>query len=188
MLAAKRRAVFLDRDGVINQSVVREGKPYPPASLAELVLLPGVEQALDDLQRHGLLLIVVTNQPDVATGAQSLEVVEEIHRHLKERLKLDDIRACYHVDRDACTCRKPKPGMLQEAAQEWGIDLSASYMVGDRWRDIEAGQVAGCRTYFIDYGYQERRPLGADEEVSSLLEASARIISHLATGSGQGQG
>ena len=178
-MPSKRKAVFLDRDGVINRGITRQGRPYPPDSLEELELLPGVEQALSGLKNCGMLLIVVTNQPDVAKGKQRREVVEDMHRALQGRLPLDEIKVCYHLDQDNCACRKPKPGMLRQAARDWDIDLAGSYMVGDRWRDVEAGQAAGCHTFFIDYGYEERRPCGDFETVSSLLEASARIISRL---------
>lgn len=151
------RAVFLDRDGVLNRAVVRGGRPYPPASLAELEILPGVAQALEQLRERGFRLIGVTNQPDVARGTQTREVVEAINARLIAELSLDEIRVCYE-DGDDAVCRKPNPGMLLEAAQQHSIDLPASYLVGDRWRDIEAGRRAGCRTVFIDRGYDERRP------------------------------
>lgn len=172
-----RRAVFLDRDGVINRAVVRGGKPYPPASLDELEILPGVGEALERLRAAGLLNIVVTNQPDVGTGAQRRDVVEEIHARLKASLALDDIRICYHTDADGCACRKPKPGMLLEAAREHGVHLAASYMVGDRWRDVAAGQAAGCACYFIDHGYLEARPAAPFVSVESLLDAAQHILS-----------
>lgn len=151
-----KRAVFLDRDGVLNRSVVRGGKPYPPASVEELEILPGVPEALRKLRESGFLLIGATNQPDVARGTQSREVVETIHIALLSALPLDEILVCYHDHSDNCRCRKPKPGLLLEAANKYSISLEASFMVGDRWRDIEAGRSAGCRTVFIDYGYAEK--------------------------------
>ena len=173
-----RRAVFLDRDGVLNCAIVRDGKPYPPASLAELEILPGVAEACAALHKAGFLLIVVTNQPDVARGTQRREVVETIHQALANQLPLDDVRACYHDDGDHYSCRKPKPGLLLEAAQDWDIDLSASFMVGDRWKDIEAGKRAGCRTIFVDYGYAERAPDNPNHRVGSLIEAVDWILQH----------
>ena len=171
-----RRAVFLDRDGVINHAVVRDGKPYPPASLDEFVLLPGVESATLALRTAGFLIIVVTNQPDVATGVQQLHVVEAMHNKLRLAGICDDIKVCYHTDADLCDCRKPKPGMLFDAAREWQIDLSRSYMVGDRWRDIGAGKAAGCYTFFIDYKYREQSADKPDAVVASLQEASTLIL------------
>ena len=171
-----RRAVFLDRDGVINRSVVRDGKPYPPATLKEFVYLPGVEDCIKQLRAAGYLVIVVTNQPDVATGTQSREVVDSMHAKLYQDKLCDDIKVCYHIDEDGCDCRKPKSGMLLEAAREWGISLEESFMVGDRWRDVEAGKFAGCFTYFIDYQYQEKVPDRPDEIVTSLEDAGRRIL------------
>jgi D-glycero-D-manno-heptose 1,7-bisphosphate phosphatase len=171
-----RRAIFLDRDGVLNRSVVRNGKPYPPASLEDLEILPGVAEALNDLRNGGFLTVVVTNQPDVATGQQSREVVEKINASLRERLCIDLIKVCFHADADNCACRKPKPGMLLEAARELGIDLSNSFLVGDRWRDIGAGHAAGCKNYFIDFQYSEKRPDKPYVAVKSLPEAAALIL------------
>lgn len=147
-----RRAVFLDRDGVINRAIVRNGKPYPPRHLQELRLLPGVREACRRMHEAGYLLILATNQPDIARGAADPQEVSAMHAHLRNYLRLDDVKVCPHDDADQCVCRKPKPGLLLEAAREWNIDLAASFFVGDRWRDIEAGQRAGCSSIFIDYG------------------------------------
>lgn len=171
-----KRAVFLDRDGVINRAFVRDGKPYPPANLSELEVLPRVEDALVRLHQAGYLLIVVTNQPDVARGTTTQETVEEINRFLASVLPLDEFRTCYHDSADRCGCRKPQPGALLSAARMYGIDLEKSFMVGDRWRDVEAGQRAGCRTFFIDYGYAEKQPEDVDFRVASLLEAAQIIL------------
>ncbi|MEX3916226.1 D-glycero-alpha-D-manno-heptose-1,7-bisphosphate 7-phosphatase [Paraburkholderia sp. BR10872] len=171
-----RRAVFLDRDGVINRSVVRDGKPYPPSSVAETEILPGVADALVSLRGAGYLLIVVTNQPDVVRGTTSKAAVEAINDHLNAHLALDEFRTCYHDSGDECDCRKPRPGSLLSAAAQHSIDLARSYMVGDRWRDIEAGTRAGCKTIFIDYGYEEKQPESPDFTVTSLLEASKIIL------------
>ena len=171
-----RRAVFLDRDGVINQAVVRDGKPYPPASLEELEILPGVADALARLRTAGFVNVIVTNQPDVATGKQRREVVEAMHALLSSKLALDAVKVCYHVDGDGCACRKPRPGMLLEAAGELGIDLAASFMVGDRWRDVAAGQAAGCKCFFLDRGYREKLPEKPHVAVKSLAEAAGLIL------------
>ena len=170
------RAVFLDRDGVLNRAFVREGIPYPPASLDELELLPGVIEACDALHKAGFLLIVVTNQPDVARGTLRREVVEAINQGMSDQLPLDDIRVCYHDDTDNCPRRKPKPGLLLEAVRDWEIDLSVSFLVGDRWKDIEAGRQAGCKTIFIDNRYSEEEPGCPDHRVSSLIEAVKWIL------------
>jgi len=172
-----RRAVFLDRDGVINRAFVRDGKPYPPSGPEELEILPGVPEALSRLSAAGFWLVVVTNQPDVARGKQSRETVETIHALLRNQLPIDEFRVCYHDDADCCHCRKPEPGMLLDAARDAQLDLSNSFMVGDRWRDIEAGKRAGCSTIFIDAGYEETRPDRPDMCVCSLSEATSWILS-----------
>jgi D-sedoheptulose 7-phosphate isomerase len=175
--SGKHRAVFLDRDGVINRALVRDGKPFPPATLEELEILPGVPEALRALQHQGFKLLVVTNQPDIARGKQSTQMLEAMHQTLKAQLPLDDILVCPHTDQDQCDCRKPQPGMLLAAARKHNIDLAQSYMIGDRWRDIEAGYNAGCKTILIDYGYSERPPDRVpDLRVTSLREAADWII------------
>ena len=170
------RAVFLDRDGVINKALLKNGRPYPPPSLAEVTILPSVPEALASLRAAGFRLVVVTNQPDVSRGTQTRESVEQVHLMLRAALPIDEFRACYHDDGDRCHCRKPLPGMLLDAARESDIDLASSYMVGDRWRDIEAGQRAGCMTIFIDYEYAEKRPDRYDVSVRSLAEAAEWIL------------
>jgi D-glycero-D-manno-heptose 1,7-bisphosphate phosphatase len=172
-IGALRAAVFLDRDGVLNESVVRDGKPYPPASAAETQLVEGAREALAKLKTLGLRLIVVTNQPDVARGTQTAEAVEAIHDLLRRELPVDDFISCFHDDRDACPCRKPKPGLIHIGAERHGVDPSISFMVGDRWRDIDAGRAAGCRTVWIDRGYKERGPSAPpDAHVFSIAEAA----------------
>lgn len=171
-----RRAVFLDRDGVVNRAVVREGKPYPPDTVDELEVLPGVADAIAALRAAGFLVVIVTNQPDVATGRQTRAVVEAMHDRLFCELGVDDIRVCYHTDADGCSCRKPRPGMLVEAARDWHIDLTRSHLVGDRWRDIAAGRAAGCTTHLIDYGYAEPAANAPDHRVPSLSEAAGIIL------------
>jgi D-glycero-D-manno-heptose 1,7-bisphosphate phosphatase len=171
-----RRAVFLDRDGVVNQSLVRNGKPYPPSCLEELVILPGVPEALAKLRAEGYLCIVITNQPDVATGVQSLAEVERIHAYLRDTLFLDDIFTCYHVASHRCSCRKPRPGMLLSAARRHAIALSQSFMLGDRWRDIEAGKAAGCKTFFIYWDNHEPLTVDPDYIVPSLAHAGEIIL------------
>lgn len=171
------RAVFLDRDGVINAAVVRDGRPYPPDSAAALQILPGVSEALARLKSAGFLLIVVSNQPDVARGTTTREAVEAINAALAASLPIDEFRMCYHDSGDACACRKPKPGMLLDAARAWDIDLAGSFMVGDRWRDVDAGRGAGCRTVFVDHAYAEQQPERADLRVASLLEAVPFLLS-----------
>jgi D-glycero-D-manno-heptose 1,7-bisphosphate phosphatase len=170
-----RRAVFLDRDGVLNAVVVRDGRPYPPLSEGDLQLLPGVPEACQLLRDAGFLLIMVTNQPDIARGTMSADIVTSINDRLQRELSLDGVSVCPH-DGDGCDCRKPKPGLLLEAANRLGIDLGTSYMIGDRWRDTEAAQNAGCSAIFIDYGYREQRPKPPYHRVTSLREAASWIM------------
>ncbi len=172
------KAIFLDRDGVINQVNLVEGKPYPPKDLSQLILLPKVTEALKLLKEIGYLLIVITNQPDVVRGKTKLETIEAINQFLKDSLPIDDIFTCYHDDIENCNCRKPKPGNILKAADQYNINIPNSFMIGDRWRDIDAGQSAGCKTFFIDYCYQEKQPQSYDYKVKSLYEA-AKIISEM---------
>ena len=171
-----KRAVFLDRDGVINRAFVRGGKSFPPSSIMELEILPGVDISIKQLKEAGYLLIVVTNQPDVATGITSKSAVMEINHYLQNALRVDEIRVCYHRDEDRCFCRKPLPGMLLDASSQHNINLQKSFMVGDRWKDIEAGRAAGCKTFYINYGYQEKQPDCPDFIVSSLPQAAQIIL------------
>ena len=170
------KAVFLDRDGVINKAIVKDQKPFPPANLSELEILPDVDLALNNLHDNGYMLIVITNQPDVARGVTEHKIVEEINSFLQRCLPLDEILCCFHDNSDNCECRKPKPGAILDAGKRYNIDLAKSYMVGDRWRDIEAGTAAGCTTIFLDYGYNEKQPLYLDYRVRSLYEASQIIL------------
>ena len=171
-----RKAVFLDRDGVLNRAVIREGKPYPPIGVEEMEILSGVPEALSALKAAGFFLVVVTNQPDVARGKTPRALVDSMNARLNNELPLDEIRCCFHDDVDQCDCRKPKPGLLLTAVSDFDIDLGNSVMVGDRWRDIEAGVLAGCKTIFIDYGYAEKRPAYFDFCVENLLEAAQIIL------------
>jgi D-glycero-D-manno-heptose 1,7-bisphosphate phosphatase len=176
--AETRRAVFLDRDGVINRALERDNKPFAPSSLDEFEILPGVPEACAKLKAAGFLLVVATNQPDVGRDTIKMELVEAIHAEMRRRLPLDRVEVCYHPGRGAsdCDCRKPKPGMLLRAARELGIDLAQSWMVGDRWRDVDCGHAAGCRTVFIDRGYAEELRQKPDFFAGSLAEAADIIL------------
>jgi len=173
-----RRAVFLDRDGVINRALERDSLPYAPASLGEFEILPGVAIACAKLKQAGYLLVVATNQPDVGRGTLKKEIVEMIHAEMCRRLPIDRVEVCCHPggEQSNCDCRKPKPGMLRRAARELGIDLKQSWMVGDRWRDVDCGYAAGCRTVFIDRGYAEELRQKPHFSAGNLAEAADIIL------------
>ena len=179
------RAVFLDRDGVLNIPIFRDGRSYPPPTLEAFRLCEGAASACADLHAAGLLLVVVTNQPDVATGKQTPAVVDAMHARLRAQLPLTDIFACFHTDAHGCACRKPKPGMLKEAALRYDIDLQHSFLVGDRRGDIGAGQAVNACCYFIDYGYAEPSPEGAFVRVPDLRGAADHILTRLASSHAQ---
>lgn len=174
--ASLRPAAFLDRDGVLNVAPLRGDSPVPPASADEVELLPGVVAACRSLRDAGVALVVVTNQPDIARGATTAASVKAINAAVTAALGVERVVVCPHDDADGCACRKPRPGMLLEAAAELGLDLTRSTMVGDRWRDIDAGRAAGVATVFIDHGYRERKPQAPDVVVGALLDAVPFIV------------
>jgi D-glycero-D-manno-heptose 1,7-bisphosphate phosphatase len=171
-----KKAVFLDRDGVLNHVILKNRKPYPPIDLDGVQIIEGVKKFINAFQKANWLVIVVTNQPDVSRNLISKETVEKINSYLKSTLQFNEIYACYHDNHDFCDCRKPNPGMLVAAAKKNNIILKNSYMVGDRWSDIEAGIKAGCKTVFIDYNYNEKKPLNFNYRVKSFDEAAKIIL------------
>jgi D-glycero-D-manno-heptose 1,7-bisphosphate phosphatase len=176
----RRRAVFLDRDGVLNRPAVREGLPFPPARVEEIELYSDVVDGCAQLENAGFLLVAVTNQPDVGRGTQSREIVEAMHAHLRAAIPcLAAIEVCFHAGAShgqSCDCRKPKPGLLLRAAETYAIDLPASFLIGDRWRDIDCARAAGCRAVFIDHGYREALREKPDFTVSNFSEAVRAIL------------
>ncbi|HXH76251.1 MAG TPA: HAD family hydrolase [Bacteriovoracaceae bacterium] len=172
-----KKAVFLDRDGVLNQTIFRMGKARAPYSLEELKLFDGVIDAIKELKAAGYFLVIVTNQPDVARGWVGKLIVESVNKTIMEELKIDSLQVCYHTEKDNCLCRKPRPGMLLAARDEWGIDMTQSFMVGDRFSDIEAGSSAGCRTILVGEGDNVPALVTPDFFASSLLTASRWILS-----------
>lgn len=177
-LSQYSQAIFLDRDGVINRPLIRAGKPHPPSSLSEFEILPGVSEACQALKEQGFVLVVATNQPDVGRGILARDAVEAIHRWILQRLPIERVMTCFHAGGaygEHCDCRKPRPGMLFKAAEELKIDLAKSFMIGDRWRDVDCGLNAGCKTVFIDWGYQETLKRQPDYRVGNLLEAAKLI-------------
>lgn len=170
----QRRAAFLDRDGVLNRSIIRNGRPYAPNRLEDFDILPEAAGAVGRLKAAGFVIIVATNQKDVGTGQMAAEALAAMHARLREVVAVDDIRVCTCIDE--CPCYKPNPGMLLDAARDWNIDLSASVMIGDRWRDIGAGRNAGCLTVFIDRGYAEDIRFLPDLIATDLADAVDRLL------------
>jgi D-glycero-D-manno-heptose 1,7-bisphosphate phosphatase len=170
-----RPAVFLDRDGVLTEAFIRDGVPTPPRTMSEFRILPGVAEACADLRRAGFFLVVITNQPDIARGARTRAEVDQMNERLRSLVPLDEVCVCPHDDPDGCPCRKPKPGMLLNAAERLGLDLTRSVSVGDRWRDIEAALRAGVTAIHVDRHYAEPAPVGAHVVVASMTEAAAWI-------------
>ncbi len=166
-----KAAAFLDRDGVLNASIMLEGVPCPPRSISEVEILPGVRSAVKLLIHNGYLPVVITNQPDIARGSKSISEIKQINEHIGTEVGLSNFYICPHDDEDGCPCRKPMPGLIHLAEKELGIDLSKSFLVGDRWRDIQAGQAVKLPSFFIDYAYPESQPKQPFTRVTSLLEA-----------------
>lgn len=177
------KAVFLDRDGVINEVLLVEGIPATPKKVEDFRILPGVKEALSALKRAGYLTFVATNQPDIPRGTLPRDELDKMHAVLASSLPVDKIYVCAHDNQDACDCRKPKPGMLLQAAEEWGLDLAASYMIGDRWKDIEAGAAVGCTTILVQSPcsheqppHGRRRTVRSDHTVQNLRQAVEIIL------------
>ncbi|WP_020592369.1 HAD-IIIA family hydrolase [Kiloniella laminariae] len=167
----KIKGLFLDRDGVLNYSLIREGKPFAPRFLCDFKLYEELKWDLFQLSDQGIKIIVVTNQPDLSTGKQTPEILSIMHEKLLDTFPIDEILTCPHIEEHGCFCRKPLPGLILTAAQKWDIDLESSILIGDRWRDIEAGIAAGCFSIFIDHGYVEKYPSGMDLTVTHPLDA-----------------
>ena len=174
-----RRAVFLDRDGTLNAPLVRDAKPYPPATVAEFHLLPGTAEGCRQLHAAGFVLVVATNQPDVGRGTLSQASVESMHTHLRKLIpEIARIEVCYDSGdtHPPSEFRKPAPGMLHRAAAALDLDLGQSWMIGDRWRDVDCGANAGCQTIFINYGYQEPLRQKPDFTVRTFPQAVGIIL------------
>jgi len=166
------RSIFLDRDGTLNKSIIKNGLPFSPASLEEVELIPDAHEATKIFIKLGFLPVVISNQPDVGNAKISQAASLAINKFIMDKLEIEHFYICFHVDADNCDCRKPKDGLIQKAIKDLHIDPLQSVMVGDRWRDVEAGQRAGCDCYFIDYNYLERRPTPPFTSVSSILEVA----------------
>lgn len=166
--------VFLDRDGVLVEPIMRGGVPYAPLRREDFRLMPGAAEATRRLRDAGFVVVVVTNQPEVRRGSLLPELLEEFHRELRQQVPLDDVLACCHDDGDGCGCRKPRPGLILEAARRHSIDLAASWLVGDTDRDLGAARAAGIRCLLVEAGYN--RHLEGVERAPNLAAAVERII------------
>jgi D-glycero-D-manno-heptose 1,7-bisphosphate phosphatase len=169
----RRRAVFLDRDGVLNAPVLTVRGPRPPWTLDELTIEHGAGEALGALRDAGWFLVVVTNQPDIAAGRISPHQASRINDEIARLLPVDDIVVCPHATSEHCRCKKPAPGMLLDAARKWSIDLSRSWMVGDRWVDIAAGEKAGVQTLLIEREWSWNPTSAGDPPRSLVPHANA---------------
>lgn len=175
MTAQSSAAVFLDRDGVLNEIVPRDGRPGSPRSMQQLQLVRDLD-AVHRLGAAGLRVFIITNQPDVARGHITAGELERMIAEIRSHVPIDDYRACLHEDADGCTCRKPKPGMIHDLAREWQVDLNRSWVIGDMWRDVEAARAAGCRSILLRRDYNgEAQP---DIVAESLGEAVDLVLSH----------
>lgn len=169
-----KKAIFLDRDGVINRVILNGGEPFSPRRFREFEFLDGIKEVLEKFKEVGFINIIITNQPDIARGLIEWEISEKMHKVIRENLPIDDIFVCPHDDIDQCPCRKPKPGMLLEAAKKWDIDLKSSFLIGDQWKDIGAGKNAGCATILISYPYNKK--VNPDFRVNNLHSAAEVIL------------
>ena len=170
----KKRAIFLDRDGVINKVILRDGKPYSPKTFDEFVFNDGIREIVCKMKELGYRVFVVSNQPDIARGEISQDILNLMTQKMRFELPVDDVYICPHDDHHDCLCRKPKPGMLIQAAEDWKIDLSLSFMIGDTWKDMEAGKAAGCKTILLDIPYNQS--VQCDFHLKTLSEAVDLII------------
>lgn len=164
------KAVFFDRDGVVNKAIVRNGKPYSPRALEELELYEETREFVTFLSKRAIQAFVVTNQPDIARKKIDWNTLDSIHEAINANMKFTEIFVCPHDDFDRCECRKPKPGAIFELAKRHKIDLKKSFVVGDRWKDIVAGKAAGCKTIFVDWRYNEKCYANPDFSVRSLVD------------------
>ena len=174
----KNKAIFWDRDGIMNKVIMRNGKPSSPWKLEEFEIIPDVKECLDAFKEMGFLNIVFTNQPDISRGFLKIEDLEKMHKIILEILPIDEIKVCPHDDKDNCSCRKPKPGLILEAVKKWSIDLKKSYVIGDSWKDIGAGKAAGCKTFLLRREYNKDYQKDYDFEVDNLKK-TVEIIKKL---------
>jgi D-glycero-D-manno-heptose 1,7-bisphosphate phosphatase len=169
--------VFLDRDGVLAEAIVREdGEAYAPTRVKDFVLVADAGAQVQRLRDAGFLCIVFTNQPERAKDLLSQADLDEMHRQMRVAIPLDDVYVCPHDKSEGCRCHKPATGMIDHAVARWGIDVAASYVIGDRWRDVDAGRAAGCYSILIERSYSVDAQ--ADARVTTLAEAVDTVLRH----------
>ena len=170
------RGVFLDRDGILNKTYFQGKIPIPPSNLDEVEIIPGVIEAIKLFSENNFLPVVITNQPDISRGVNTVEIVESINQKIGDLTGINHFYICPHDDQHMCSCRKPKPGLIHLSASELTLELTGSIMVGDRWRDVAAGQALNLTSYFVDYSYDEKKPNEPFIKVSSLLDAAQKAL------------
>ena len=172
------KAVFFDRDGVLNIPSVLNGKPYAPRKFIDFKIYDGVKESLEKIKSAGFFIVVITNQPDIGNGLVDIKEINVMHEFLKKELPIDYIEICPHSQTSNCNCRKPKPGLIFSAVDKHKIDLSKSWLIGDRWSDIVAGVSSGLKTIFIDHKYTEKtQNFGPDYVVSTTQKACELVLS-----------
>jgi len=176
-LQYKNKCVFLDRDGVINLPIVINKKPYSPRRIEEFIFTSEIKNLISKVVNHGYKVIVITNQPDIASGDLSESLLNYFHQRIIDEMLVDDIFVCKHLSSDNCNCRKPKPGLILEAALKHKINLKESFFIGDRWKDVDAANNVECHSIFIDYGYREKLKTVPKNCVKNLNAAFEVILS-----------
>ena len=144
-----KRAVFIERDGILNEVRTGPKQQITPIGLEDFKILTSVSEALKKLKAVGYVVIATTNQPGLSRGYQSRRELDRMHELLRGNLPLDDIMVCPHDEADHCPCRKPRSGLLVEAAFKWHLNLDHSFVVSDKWQDAEAARTAGCTSLLV---------------------------------------
>ena len=175
-----KKAIFLDRDGVINEPIFRDGninKPIAPWEIDEFKLFDNIINPLNIIKKMGYHIFIVTNQPDISKGILKISTIKKMNNIIMSKLPIDEIMFCPHLDSHRCVCRKPKPGMVNILAKKWEISLSDSFFIGDNWKDIECGKGAGCTTILLDKYYNKK--VNADYRVKNLSMVNKLIKSNI---------
>tara|TARA_Y100000996_G_C22342075_1_gene569100 strand:+ start:206 stop:739 length:534 start_codon:yes stop_codon:yes gene_type:complete len=171
----KNKAFFFDRDGILNKVILKKNKPYSPRYPKQVVKNYEILKLIKLLKKKKFKKIIITNQPDIKTGKLTKHSLRTINNDIKLFFSIDDIFVCTHNKFDKCHCRKPKIGMIKLAEKKWNLDLKKSYLIGDRWKDIDAGNKAGCKTIYIDYNYDEKKPKKPIYSFKSLTQMLCQV-------------